>query len=263
MLEINIVQRHHLVTPSPWPLIIALIISRILSRTVVFFKLHSLLPRITSFLLCGIISTLWWRDVIREGVIEGAHSLRVQRLLKFGFLLFIITEVLFFGGFFWGFFHNSLSPSPDLGRTWPGVGIRLLRPFQVPLLNTIILLRRGVTITLAHNKLVIKEYSNIMLFILATIILGRYFTILQAWEYYNTNYRITDRVCGTTFFLLTGFHGAHVIIGTVFLIVSALRTLINQFTPIHHLGIEISIWYWHFVDVVWLFLWTFVYWWSY
>lgn len=215
---------------------------------------------ITFLLLC---CSQWWRDISRERSFQGFHSTQVITGLRWGIILFITSEVFFFLRFFWAFFHSSLAPNIELGLTWPPKGIIRLNPFQVPLLNTIVLLSRGITVTWAHHSLIIKNNKVTNFRMNITIILGLYFTILQGWEYWDASYSIRDSSFGSIFFLATGFHGFHVIIGTLFLEFSFLRHKINLFRFRHHTGLESAIWYWHFVDVVWLFLYTFVYWWSF
>jgi cytochrome c oxidase subunit 3 len=151
----------------------------------------------------------------------------------------------------------------EIGSIWPPLGILPINPFQIPLLNTIILLSSGITVTWAHHSLLANKNDKVKLRLLITIILGLYFTSLQIWEYWDASFRFSDSIFGSSFFIATGFHGLHVIVGTIFLLISFLRFKINLFSKVHHLGFEISIWYWHFVDVVWLFLYTFLYWWSY
>lgn len=206
---------------------------------------------------------LWWRDVSRESSLQGYHRLKVIRGLRTGILLFIRSEILFFVSFFWIFFHSSLAPNIEIGSIWPPLGILPINPFQIPLLNTIILLSSGITVTWAHHSLITNNNKRTKLSLLITIILGIYFTSLQIWEYWDASFRFSDSIFGSSFFIATGFHGLHVLIGTIFLLVSFIRFKINFFSKTHHLGFEISIWYWHFVDVVWLFLYTFLYWWSY
>lgn len=206
---------------------------------------------------------VWWRDVIREATYQGHHTLVVQKGLKIGMLWFIISEVCFFISFFWAFFHSALSPAVELGVVWPPVGIQALNPFEVPLLNTAILLSSGATVTWSHHALIAGNRKQAISGLLLTIILGVLFTALQALEYYEASFTIADSVYGSTFFVATGFHGLHVLIGTTFLTVCFVRMLKHHFTKWHHNGFEASIWYWHFVDYVWIFLFISIYWWGY
>jgi cytochrome c oxidase subunit 3 len=182
--------------------------------------------------------------------------------LRWGMVLFIISEVFFFLSFFWAFFHSSLSPSPELGRVWPPIGVEAFDPFTVPLLNTIVLLSSGISVTWAHHALIAGDHDSAFQGLLFTVILGLYFTILQAIEYLEARFRIADRVYGSSFFIATGFHGLHVIVGTTFLVVCLIRVSRAHFSKSHHFGFEAAAWYWHFVDVVWLFLYISIYWWG-
>lgn len=204
----------------------------------------------------------WFKDIIREATYQGFHNKTVIWGLKMGFIMFIISEILFFVSFFWGFFHSSLSPSVEIGICWPPVGIESLDPFSVPLLNTIILLSSGVTVTWSHHSLIKGRKNWTILGLNLTCLLGIVFTLCQAFEYFQAPFCLSDSVYGSTFFVPTGFHGLHVIIGTIFLIVCSWRMYNIHFTKNHHFGFEAASWYWHFVDVVWLFLFVSIYWWG-
>lgn len=253
---------YHIVNPSPWPLTGALSALLITSGLAIWFHYNS-----TLLLALGITTNLltiyqWWRDIIRESTFQGHHTPIVQKGLRYGIILFIVSEVFFFAGFFWAFYHSSLAPTPELGGCWPPTGITPLNPLEVPLLNTSVLLASGVSITWAHHSLMEGNRKHILQALFITISLGVYFTLLQASEYYETSFTISDGVYGSTFFIATGFHGLHVIIGSTFLIVCFLRQLKYHFTSNHHFGFEAAAWYWHFVDVVWLFLYVSIYWWG-
>ncbi len=209
-----------------------------------------------------IILYLWWRDVSRESTYQGFHNIFVQHGLKIGIIFFILSEVLFFRGFFWTFFHRSLSPISEIGLNWPPFNIFPLNPFQIPLLNTCILLSSGIRVTWSHHAL-INNYKSSKLSLFITIVLGVYFTFLQWFEYNDASFCINDSIFGSIFFVATGFHGTHVLIGSLFLLFSFIRMYYNHFSQYHHLGFEIAIWYWHFVDVVWLFLFSIIYWWRF
>ena len=209
-----------------------------------------------------IVIIQWWRDIRREGAIQGIHTSIVELGLRWGIALFIISEVFFFVRFFWAFFHRRLSPNIEIGAIWPPFGIKVFNPFQVPLLNTVILISSGISVTWAHHTLIIGNYSQTKLGLVLTVILGFYFSILQILEYYEASFTFADRVYGSTFFIATGFHGLHVIIGTLFLLVILIRHLKYEFRKNHHFGFEAAAWYWHFVDVVWLFLYIVIYWWG-
>jgi len=182
--------------------------------------------------------------------------------LKWGIILFITSEVLFFFSFFWAFFHSSLSPTFETGLLWPPTGISPFNAFQVPLLNTIILLSSGVSVTWAHHAILENNFSQTFQSLMITIFLGVYFTSLQALEYWEASFSFSDSVYGSTFFIATGFHGIHVIIGTTFLLICWVRHSSRLFSRTHHFGFEAAAWYWHFVDVVWLFLYISIYWWG-
>ena len=209
-----------------------------------------------------LVALAWWSDVVLEGTFQGLHTTAVQRGLRLGFVLFIISEVMFFFSFFWAFFHSSLAPAVQIGSVWPPFGILPFNPWGVPLLNTYILLTSGMTITAAHHYLVEGNYSRTWISFALTIVLAVSFTGLQALEYLEAPFTIADSVYGSVFFMATGFHGAHVIIGTVFIAVCFARFVRDHFTRTHHVGFECAAWYWHFVDVVWLFLFVTIYWWG-
>jgi cytochrome c oxidase subunit 3 len=260
-------QKHpyHLVDISPWPIIGAIGTLVITSGLVMYMHSYSGGGMVLSLGLIILLTvmTLWWKDVIREGTFGGHHTKLVQRGLRIGMILFIISEVFFFLAFFWAFFHSSLSPSVELGSIWPPKGIEALSPWEVPLLNTIILLSSGATLTWSHHALICGNRKEAILGLSLTILLGIIFTSLQLMEYYEAGFTISDGVYGSTFYGATGLHGLHVIIGTTFLLVCFFRLLFYHFTRGHHFGFEASAWYWHFVDVVWIFLYLSIYSWGY
>nr|QQQ88950.1 cytochrome c oxidase subunit 3 [Hilara sp. YD3011] len=252
----------HLVDYSPWPLTGAIGAMTTVSGLVKWFHQYDL----SLFLLGTFITTLtmyqWWRDISREGTFQGLHTMSVSKGLRWGMILFIVSEVFFFISFFWAFFHSSLSPAVELGAMWPPAGIIPFNPFQIPLLNTAILLSSGVTVTWAHHSLMEGNHSQTTQGLFFTVLLGIYFSILQAYEYIEAPFTIADAVYGSTFFMATGFHGFHVLIGTTFLLICLIRHLNNHFSSTHHFGFEAAAWYWHFVDIVWLFLYVTIYWWG-
>lgn len=253
---------YHLVEKSPWPLTASLGALYLTSGLVKWFRIN-----ILNLFIIGIISVLlrryqWWRDISREGSLQGLHSLKVTTGLRWGIILFIVSEIIFFFSFFWSFFHRRLNSTIELGNMWPPKAIHPFNPFQIPLLNTAILLASGVSVTWAHHAIIESNHSKIIQGLVLTIVLGFYFTALQALEYVEASFSIADSVYGSTFFIATGFHGLHVIIGTLFLTVCLTRSIIGHFSPNHHIGLEAAIWYWHFVDVVWLFLFVSIYWWG-
>nr|WNH20548.1 cytochrome c oxidase subunit III [Polydactylus sexfilis] len=253
---------YHMVDPSPWPLTGAVAALLVTSGLVVWFHHDSTLLLSLGLVLLLLTMYQWWRDVIREATFQGHHTLPVQVGLRLGMGLFITSEVLFFTGFFWAFFHSSLAPAPELGSIWPPSGITPLDPFGVPLLNTAVLLASGITVTWAHHSITEGYRQEAIKALALTVILGYFFTILQVMEYIEAPFTLADSVYGSTFFVATGFHGLHVIIGSTFLTVCLLRQIWFHFTTQHHFGFEAAAWYWHFVDVVWLFLYAFIYWWG-
>lgn len=252
----------HLVDESPWPLLASFRGMGLTSGLLKWFHFSEISLFIRSFLFLILISFQWWRDIIREGAIIGFHTSIVELGLRWGIILFIVSEVFFFLSFFWAFFHRSLAVNVELGNEWPPVGILAFRPFGVPLLNTVVLLSSGVRVTWAHHRLIGGNHHQTKISLLLTVILGVYFTILQGAEYLEASFTFADSVYGSTFFLATGFHGLHVLIGTVFLGVCFFRLQGFNFNHSHHFGFEAAAWYWHFVDVVWLFLFIVIYWWG-
>nr|UGS80547.1 cytochrome c oxidase subunit III [Waoraniella jarlinsoni] len=253
---------YHLVNVSPWPLTGAIGGLFMTLGMIEWFHLNNNNLMILGTIILLLTMIQWWRDVIRESTFQGHHSIKVSNGMRWGMILFITSEVLFFASFFWAFFHSSLAPNIELGIMWPPQGIYPFNPMQIPLLNTIILLSSGVSITWAHHALMKNNHSQTFSALILTVMLGLYFTILQAYEYAEASFSIADSVYGSTFFMATGFHGIHVIIGTIFIINSLMRQLKFHFSSNHHFGFEASAWYWHFVDVVWLFLYISIYWWG-
>lgn len=260
-------QRHpfHLVDPSPWPLLGSFGAFAMTFGGVMF--MHNYFGGFNLFFI-GFLTILftmyaWWNDIVREGTFEGQHTATVQLGLRQGVLLFIVSEIMFFFAFFWAFFDSSIKPSFVLGGVWPPEGLETLNPWAIPLLNTIILLSSGVTVTWAHHSIVSGAKKSAQRGLFFTIILAVFFTALQVFEYFGAPFTISSGIYGSTFFLATGFHGFHVFIGTCFLIVCLIRVGYNHFTCEHHFGFEAAAWYWHFVDVVWLFLFITVYWWGF
>lgn len=212
--------------------------------------------------MTSFISFLWWRDIVRESTYQGFHTSYVVKGLKIGVILFILSEVCFFFAFFWAYFHRRLAPTIEIGSVWPPIGITTLSTFQVPLLNTSVLLLSGVSVTWAHHAIEESKYKSGVIALLITVLLGFYFLFLQFGEYKETSFRIADRIYGSSFFIATGFHGLHVLVGATFLTVCLCRIILYHFNASHHLGFLAAAWYWHFVDVVWLFLYVSIYWWG-
>ena len=215
-----------------------------------------------AFISVIISMSLWFRDIISEGTYLGDHTLAVQRGINMGVALFIISEILFFLAIFWAYFHSALSPTVELGAHWPPMGIEAINPFELPLINTVILLSSGFTVTYAHHSLIQGNRKGTLNGLVYTVILAIIFTSFQAVEYTVSFFSISDGTFGSCFYFGTGFHGLHVIIGTIFLAVGLWRMLAYHLTENHHLGLESGILYWHFVDVVWIFLFISVYYWG-
>jgi len=259
-------QKHafHLVDPSPWPLLSSFTMLIVTFGTVLYMHGYikgDLLYKWGIFCLL-ILMFVWWRDIVRESTFEGQHTNNVQFGLRLGVLLFIVSEIMFFFAFFWSFFHSTFNPSISLGAVWPPVFLSTLNPWKIPLLNTIILVTSGATVTLSHHAIIWGSKEKASQGLVVTVLLALFFTSLQGIEYFNSPFSIYNTVYGSTFFMLTGFHGFHVLIGTIFLTICFIRLYFNHFTKEHHFGFEAAAWYWHFVDVVWLFLFLTIYWWG-
>ena len=264
---------YHLVNPSPWPAVGAT--SAFIMAFGLILWMHHVVayaPVIFGVGAIGVAYTMigWWRDVIFEAEVEHDHTRVVQISHRYGMILFIASEVMFFVAWFWAYFNTALFPAElkDVARTaflggvWPPKGIHTFDPWHLPLLNTLILLTSGTTVTWAHHALLNNDRKGLIWGLVCTIALGLSFTCVQAWEYGHAAFHYSGNIYGATFFMATGFHGAHVIIGSIFLIVCLFRALAGQFTPTQHLGFEFAAWYWHFVDVVWLFLFACIYVWG-
>jgi cytochrome c oxidase subunit III len=267
---------YHLVNPSPWPIIGALAALAMTMGGVFWFRGGTPLISIAGVLLMLYVMAAWWRDVIDEAQKRGDHTPVVQLHLRYGMILFIASEVMFFVAWFWAYFDVALFPASHeefmrtelLGGHWPPTPTpddrfkSTFDPWHLPLLNTLILLTSGTTVTWAHHALLEDDRKGLIQGLWLTIALGVCFTCVQAYEYSHAAFTYAGHIYGSTFFMATGFHGAHVIIGTIFLSVCLLRAYLGHFTPKQHFGFEAAAWYWHFVDVVWLFLFTFIYVWG-
>ena len=253
---------YHLVEPSRWPIIGSIAAGLTTVGAVMF--MHGGWPWLLPIGFILILYTMfgWFRDVVREATFQHLHTPIVQLGLRYGMLLFIASEVMFFAAFFWAYFDASLFPKEAVGFTWPPANIRAFNPFELPLLNTLILLSSGVTVTWAHHALREGDRAGMLQGLALTILLGATFTCIQAYEYTHAEFAFRQGIYPTTFFMATGFHGFHVIVGTIFLTVCWFRGYRGDFTPDHHFGFEAAAWYWHFVDVVWLFLFACIYVWG-
>ena len=257
---------YHILKPSIWPLLGAVGAFVMLFGAVLF--MHGITPWMFLIGLVLVLYTMygWWSDVIEEGEV-GDHTPVVRIGLRYGFILFIMSEVMFFAAWFWTFIKHAMYPGgPELPaefQTWPPKGIETFDPWHLPLINTLILLCSGAAATWAHHALVHENNRKDMKWGLTlAILLGALFTAFQALEYSHAAFGFAGNIYGASFFMATGFHGAHVIIGTIFLFICLMRTYRGHFTPESHLGFEAAAWYWHFVDVVWLFLFAAVYIWG-
>lgn len=255
-------QPFHLVEFRPWPLLVSFRILSIPVGTLFYVQLSSINLLLLGVFLTATISYLWWRDIVRESSYQGFHNKIVIKGLKLGIALFILSEVCFFFAFFWAYFHSSLAPTVEIGAHWPPTGIETLEAFQVPLLNTSVLLLSGVTVTWCHHSIEESNLKSALQSLTLTVILGLYFLYLQYGEYSETIFSIADGIYGSCFFIATGFHGIHVAVGATFLLVCLFRINNFHFRKNHHVGFLAAAWYWHFVDVVWLFLYVRIYWWG-
>ncbi|MEM8694925.1 MAG: cytochrome c oxidase subunit 3 [Pseudomonadota bacterium] len=254
---------YHLVNPSIWPFIGSMSALAMAAGGVMWMHSEAYGGWVFIAGTIGVLFTMfsWWVDVIREAN-GGDHTPVVQLHLRYGMILFIASEVMFFVGWFWAFFNGALFPTEAIGATWPPEGIEVLDPFTYPLLNTLILLCSGTTVTWAHHCLLNGDREGFKTGLWLTIILGIVFSGVQAYEYGHAAFDFSGNIYGATFYMATGFHGFHVIIGTIFLAVCLLRAYRGDFTPKQHFGFEAAAWYWHFVDVVWLFLFVSIYVWG-
>jgi cytochrome c oxidase subunit 3 len=264
---------YHLVDPSPWPAIGATAAFILAVGAVVW--MHGSSPAVMLIGFAGVLYTMfmWWRDVVKESH-RGDHTDVVSLHLRYGMLLFIASEVMFFVAWFWAFFDASLFSGDAMqaarveatAGVWPPKGIEVFDPWHLPLINTLILLTSGTTVTWAHHALLNNDRKGLKWGLALTIVLGLMFTSIQAYEYAHAAFAFNrdngGNIYGSTFFMATGFHGFHVIIGTIFLIVCLFRALKGHFRPEKHFGFEAAAWYWHFVDVVWLFLFACIYVWG-
>ena len=265
---------YHLVDPSPWPVVGA--IAAFITAVGAVVWMHNIAGpwvMILGFLLILYTMFMWWRDVIAEAN-RGDHTPVVGLHLRYGMIMFIASEVMFFVAWFWAFFDASLFADEAIQASrvavtegvWPPKGTAIFDPWHLPLVNTLILLTSGTTVTWAHHALLNNDRQGLKWGLIATVALGTLFTCVQAYEYAHAAFAFSrdngGNIYGSTFFMATGFHGFHVLIGTIFLLVCLFRALKGHFTPQQHFGFEAAAWYWHFVDVVWLFLFACIYVWA-
>ena len=261
---------YHLVDPSPWPIIGSVAAFLAAVGAIAYFQTLKGAPPLFGvlagpwMLLLGfalLVYTFigWWRDVVKESVVRGDHTPVVKLGLRYGMILFIASEVMFFVAWFWAYFNAALYPTYINLPAWPPANIATFDPWHLPLLNTLILLTSGTTVTWAHHAIQTGNQRGAVNGLALTILLGLTFTAVQAYEYTHAGFGFAGNIYGATFFMATGFHGFHVIVGTIFLIVCFFRARAGHFTPERHFGFEAAAWYWHFVDVVWLFLFVSIY----
>lgn len=255
----------HILPPSPWPLMAATSVVTAMIGAVYWWHDASWGTWVFALGAIGVLAMFFfWFSDVREEAQEGHHTPVVQLHHRYGMILFILTEVMFFVAWFWAFFWASLFPSKleAVGGVWPPQGIEVLDPFVYPLLNTLILLLSGTTVTWAHHALLKNRRPQAKKALWLTVGLGVLFTCLQAYEYSHASFGLAGNIYGATFYMATGFHGFHVLVGTIFLAVCLWRVYLGDFTPKQHFGFEAAAWYWHFVDVVWLFLFLSIYVWG-
>ncbi|MBX3493262.1 MAG: cytochrome c oxidase subunit 3 [Parvibaculum sp.] len=260
---------YHLVDPSAWPIVGAIGAFILAIGAVTWMHGSSAWAMLIGFAIVLYTMFGWWRDVVREAH-KGDHTPVVQLHLRYGMILFIASEVMFFVAWFWAFFDASLFAGEEIqaarveftGGSWPPQGVEVFDPWHLPLINTLILLTSGTTVTWAHHALLHDDRKGLVQGLALTVALGLIFTAVQAYEYQHAAFSFAGSIYGATFFMATGFHGFHVIVGTIFLIVCLLRAMKGHFTAKQHFGFEAAAWYWHFVDVVWIFLFFSIYVWA-
>jgi cytochrome c oxidase subunit III len=261
----------HLVDPSPWPIVGSFFVFLTAFGLILSMKHVGVGPLVLAVGVAGVLFTMvgWWRDVIIESQ-EGYHNAIVRHGLTIGMILFIASEVMFFVAWFWAFFASSGDPGdPQVvgrldftGGIWPPKGTDVLDPLKLPLMNTFVLVTSSFAVNVAHDDLREGNRQGFKNFLLVGIALGVLFVLTQAYEYIHAPFPFKNSIYGATFFMATGFHGAHVIIGVIFLTVCLLRAFAGQMTPRQHIGFQFAAWYWQFVDVVWLFLFSCIYIWG-
>ena len=253
---------YHLVNPSWWPFLGSFAVFIIPIGIIDWARGSAPSILLVGMFLLLCVLNKWWSDVTTESITPGVHSSIVRKGFRYGMVLFICSEVMFFVAFFWAYFDAAIGPMESIGSTWPPQGLVTFNPYQIPFFNTVILLLSGVTVTWAHHLLVAGDITAAAEKTAYTVMLGMLFTICQAFEYMHAPFALSDNVYTSAFFIATGFHGAHVIIGTIFLAVCYNRLKKNHFSKDDHFGFEAASWYWHFVDVVWLFLFISIYIWG-
>ena len=266
--KFRIVNDFFIVNPSMWPILTAFSLLGLAISTVCFFhyKKYSLFFMFFFSALILIFASFWWYDLIKETQIYHLYTPLVQSNLKLGMIIFIVSEVFFSFSFFWAFFHSSLSPSIFIGSVWPPelfyeLG-KVINPWSIPVLNTLFSLTSGLYVSWSHHSLKIEEYEDCFFGLIFCLVCAVFSTGWQAYEYYYAELLLSDGIYGSCFYMLTGFHGLHVIGGTIFLLVCTIRLRYGHFHDGRHVGFDCAVWYWHFVDVIWILLFIFVYVWG-
>ncbi|MBT4879408.1 MAG: cytochrome c oxidase subunit 3 [Alphaproteobacteria bacterium] len=253
---------YHMVDPSPWPFVGSIAALFIALGGALFMHQITIVPLLIGLGILVFTMIGWWRDVVNEAQTDEKHTYPVRIGLRYGMVFFIISELMLFASFFWAFFNASLFPTEATGGVWPPVGIDPFNPFRLPYLNTLLLLLSGTTITWAHHAMLENNRKDMVRGTGLTVLLGIVFLCVQIFEYAHAPFAFTGGIYPTLFYMATGFHGFHVFVGIVFLTVCFFRARKGHFKPNHHVGFEAAAWYWHFVDIIWLFLFVFVYWWG-
>ena len=255
---------YHLLVNSPWPFFESFSLYCLTQSAVLYMHGYSNAGYYLTlgFILTAYCMALWFRDMITESTFQGAHTKQVVKGIEIGILLFIVSEAFAFLSIFWAYFHSALSPTVEIGGCWPPQGIQALSAFSVPLINTVLLVTSGAFVTYAHHSIIKGNRKRTIEGNLITILIAIIFTCFQCFEYIQAPFTISDSVFGSAFFASTGLHGLHVIVGTIFILVGFFRIVNYHLSTNHHVGFEASILYWHFVDVVWLFLFIAVYYWG-
>ena len=259
-------QQHpfHMVMPSPWPIVVSFaLLSLALSLAL---TMHGYIGNMNMVYLALFVlltsSILWFRDIVAEATYLGDHTIAVRKGINLGFLMFVLSEVLIFAGLFWAYFHSAMSPDVLLGACWPPVGIEAVQPTELPLLNTIILLSSGATVTYSHHALIAGNRNKALSGLLITFWLIVIFVTCQYIEYTNAAFTISDGVYGPVFYAGTGLHFLHMVMLAAMLGVNYWRMRNYHLTAGHHVGYETTIIYLHVLDVIWLFLYVVFYWWG-
>nr|QHD26486.1 cytochrome c oxidase subunit III [Lepidotrigona terminata] len=250
---------YFMVSLSPWPIIMSINLMNFLVSTIIWINMKNFLLMTLMFFNILVVMFLWNRDIVRESTFMGKHTLTLKNMIKMSMIMFILSELFFFISFFWTFFHSSISPSIEIDMVWPPKAIKVFNFNEIPLLNTFTLVTSGFLVTISHHQLINNNMSKSIKMMMFTILMGAYFSTIQLLEYKESYFCLNDSVYSSIFFISTGFHGIHVIVGTLFLMVSMFRMYNMHFSKIQNINYELSIWYWHFVDIIWLFLYFFYY----